>query len=42
MAISRDLEEKLKKAKDKSRERLKRIKELEEDNREIRTQNKFS
>ena len=41
MAISRELEEQLKKAKDKSRERLKRIKELEEENREMRTQNKF-
>ena len=29
MAIVRELEEQLKKAKDKSRERLKRIKELE-------------
>ena len=41
MAISRELEEQLKKAKEKSRERLKRIKELEEENREMRTQNKF-
>ena len=41
MAISRELEEQLKKAKDKSRERLKRIKELEEENREVRTEYKF-
>ena len=41
MAISRELEEQLKKAKEKSRDRLKRIKELEEDLKEERLHNKF-
>tara|TARA_X000001382_G_scaffold32349_1_gene21210 strand:+ start:2667 stop:3008 length:342 start_codon:yes stop_codon:yes gene_type:complete len=41
MAISRELEEQLKKAKEKSRDRLKRIKELEEDLKEVRLHNKF-
>ena len=41
MAIVRELEEQLKKTKEKSRDRLKRIKELEEDLKEVRLHNKF-
>ena len=41
MAIVRELEEQLKKAKEKSRDRLKRIKELEDDLKEVRLHNKF-
>ena len=41
MAIARELEEQLKKAKEKSRERLKVIKDQEAEIKELRLQNKF-
>ena len=41
MAIVRELEEQLKKAKEKSRERLKVIKDQEAEIKELRLQNKF-
>lgn len=41
MAIARELEEQLKKAKDKNREKNKIIKEQDEEIKELRLQNKF-
>jgi F0F1-type ATP synthase membrane subunit b/b' len=41
MAIAKELEEQLRKAKEKNRERLKIIKEQDEEIKELRLQNKF-